>query len=207
MQKMIVGTDTAEWAILLHGLGRHSRSMNKLARALSREGYHVLNIEYPSRSGSLNELVSFVHHILQKEGALEATRLHVIGHSLGTRIILALFGSHAYTNRGRIVLLAPPLQGSRVARYLARSFFARMIFGPVLHDLSKPIMEKEAMAIVPPDVLVVRARYDPLVQAEEATHRMFMHTVSAPCTHTFIMRDRAVIEKIISFLKSGEVKK
>ena len=43
-------TANQEYVILLHGLCRTSRSMAPMGRALSQAGYHVVNVDYPSRS-------------------------------------------------------------------------------------------------------------------------------------------------------------
>ena len=48
--------ENQEYVILLHGLCRTSRSMVPMERALSKAGYHVLNVDYPSRTASIEKL-------------------------------------------------------------------------------------------------------------------------------------------------------
>ena len=66
-------------------------------------------------------------------GAIDAETLHLVGHSLGSLVILKLFeeeaAMHAQLPPGRIVLLGPPLRGSRAAQNLARLPFGRQIMG------------------------------------------------------------------------------
>ena len=45
-----------ESVILLHGLGRTSRSMVTMAAALTQAGYQVHNLTYPSRTASIETL-------------------------------------------------------------------------------------------------------------------------------------------------------
>ena len=45
-----------ETVVLLHGLIRSSRSMNKMERALRDAGYRTCNIDYPSRTATIEEL-------------------------------------------------------------------------------------------------------------------------------------------------------
>src|SRR4051812_274541 len=45
-----------EHVILLHGLARTSKSMEPLERSLTAAGYRVLNINYDSREGSVEQL-------------------------------------------------------------------------------------------------------------------------------------------------------
>jgi hypothetical protein len=45
-----------EYVILLHGLCRSGRSMIPMGQALTHAGYQVVNVEYPSRSRSIEKL-------------------------------------------------------------------------------------------------------------------------------------------------------
>ncbi|MDA7935512.1 hypothetical protein N9B40_02310, partial [Akkermansiaceae bacterium] len=49
-----------ETVVLLHGLARSAKSMEKMEQALAKEGYQVLNLNYPSRKQSIHELSDFV---------------------------------------------------------------------------------------------------------------------------------------------------
>ena len=53
---LVSATENQEYVILLHGLCRTSRSMVPMKQALSESGYQVLNVDYPSRSGSIEKL-------------------------------------------------------------------------------------------------------------------------------------------------------
>src|SRR5215469_6543421 len=46
----------SEYVVLLHGLCRTSRSMTKMQRALEAGGYTVVNLDYPSRTGHIQNL-------------------------------------------------------------------------------------------------------------------------------------------------------
>jgi pimeloyl-ACP methyl ester carboxylesterase len=65
--------------------------------------------------------------------AISADTLHLVGHSLGGLVILKLFEEDAALRTqlppGRIVLLGPPVRGSRTAQNLARLPFGRQIMG------------------------------------------------------------------------------
>ncbi len=78
-------------------------------------------------------------------GATRADTLHLVGHSLGGLVILKLFerGGGADLPPGRIVLLGPPLRGSRAARNLARLPFGKTILG-------RGIQEEALAAARPP---------------------------------------------------------
>ncbi|MFT4714451.1 MAG: putative dienelactone hydrolase, partial [Candidatus Azotimanducaceae bacterium] len=42
--------------VLLHGLARTSKSMDKIAQAFEHKGYLVVNVNYPSRTDTVEKL-------------------------------------------------------------------------------------------------------------------------------------------------------
>jgi triacylglycerol lipase len=73
-----------EPVVLLHGLCRTERSMRPIQQALEREGFTVLNVDYPSRERTVEELSEAVLAPLMTEcRANGAKRVHFVAHSLG----------------------------------------------------------------------------------------------------------------------------
>ena len=120
---------THETVILLHGLARSSGSMKKMEEALSKEGYQVFNIDYPSRKYSIQELAGIVRKEIISR-TVGAEKVHFITHSMGGIIVRYIQKNDPLPNIGRVVMLSPPNHGSEVVDALKNAWSFRLINGP-----------------------------------------------------------------------------
>jgi len=112
--------------VLLHGLWRSVRAMEGLARHLNKEGYETLNIPYPSFRKPLDEIVAGVQEAIPPS----EKPTHFVTHSMGGIVLRCLAREAPDLITGKIVMLAPPNQGSEIIDWLEDSFIARTLFGP-----------------------------------------------------------------------------
>ena len=112
--------------VLLHGLWRSVRAMEGLSAHLNAQGFETLNIPYPSFRKSLDEIVAGVQEAIPPS----KKPTHFVTHSMGGIVIRCLAQKAPELITGKIVMLAPPNQGSEIIDWLTDSFLARTIFGP-----------------------------------------------------------------------------
>ncbi|HEY3862906.1 MAG TPA: alpha/beta hydrolase [Verrucomicrobiae bacterium] len=114
----------------MHGLGRTSLSMKRVQWTLESAGYKVVNASYPSRRYSVERLSE--DYLAKTVAAIPAAtpKVHFVTHSLGGILVREYLSHHAITNLGRVVMLAPPNHGSRLADTLKRTAAGRWIMGP-----------------------------------------------------------------------------
>ena len=121
--------------VFLHGLGRTWLSMSWLASKARGRGYVVVNHGYRSRRHSIAEHAEQLRIVT---GAIDVPgRIHFITHSLGGIVVRAMLADRATRPErlGRVVMLAPPNQGSELADLLAENPLFHAVLGPAAGEL------------------------------------------------------------------------
>lgn len=109
----------AETVVLLHGLGLRSWAMERLAQALRADGYQVVNLSYPSRTIPIEQLAAEWLPAQLRDAKLESgARVHFVTHSMGGIIVRLYLRDHPAPQPGRVVMIAPPNDGSAVVDHL-----------------------------------------------------------------------------------------
>lgn len=206
--------------ILLHGLSRTDFSMQRMENALRREGYHVANVNYDSREHPVQVLaVQAIEQGLNACREAEATdRIHFATHSLGGILVRFYLRDHNLPELGRVVMLAPPNQGSEIidvfgtlpgfeifsgepAQQLgtADGSLPRQL-GPVDFEVgviagTRSLNPLLSMAL--PDL------DDGKVTVENTKVEGMADFIELPYSHTFIMQRQEPIDQVIHFLAHG----
>jgi len=212
-----VGTQTPgsdEMVVLLHGIGRTSGSMKAVAAHLADQGYAVFNVDYPSRSQSIADLAAGLHRQLLCEGTSSFSKLHFVTHSMGGLLVRELVKQSRPENFGRVVMLAPPNQGSEVADFLSGNFLFKMIYGPAGEDLKTGNEAFGAVdfplgviagttSIDPISSLILTGPNDGKVTVENTKVEGMADHLTLPVNHTFLMRNKTVLQQVSLFLAMG----
>jgi len=206
-----------ETVVLLHGLARTSRSMQKLEKALIQQGYSTCNIDYPSRDHRIEVLAR--HYVLpeiQQCLGHSNSKLSFITHSMGGIIVRRLLKERKFENLNAVVMLAPPNQGSEVADKLSDFWLFDFINGPAGGELGTDpkatpsqlgpaaftlgIIAGDA-SINPINSLIIPGNDDGKVSVARAKLEGMTDFLVVSVSHPFIMRHPEVIRQSLHFLE------
>lgn len=219
-----VRATAADTVILLHGLGRSPLSMSRLAMALRAAGYEVRNIGYPSQRADLATLAdSTLGPVFADASSSSAigSRVHIVTHSMGGILVRQYLRDHGVPPAlGRVVMLAPPNQGSALVDRLRDWKLYRFVNGPAGVQLgaapdSAPNTLGPAPAGAEVGVIAGDRSLNPLFSAwlagpddgkvSVASTHLAGETahVTVPHSHTWLMWRRPVLDEVRAFLRDG----
>jgi triacylglycerol lipase len=206
--------------ILLHGLCRSARSMGSIAVSLQHNGYAVINLDYASTHKSINALaeqaLAPAVNMARRQGY---SRIHLVTHSMGGIIAKAFLQKHVLPPGSRVVMLAPPNQGSELTDW-ALLHVPRIysLAGPAARELGTQGSDSlNGLQNVGAQVGIIAGSgsWNPLFSAilpgdddgKVSVKRTRLPGMTdfliVPDTHMMIMFDRHVHAQIVHFLKSG----
>lgn len=195
-----------DYVILLHGFWRTNKSMQKLADSLAEAGYEVINLNYPSKKEKIEDLANnYLYPCLLEKCPDKKKKIHFVAHSMGGIIVRYFLAHYKIQNLGKVVLLATPNQGTKLADYLSRSSLINFVMGPALEQLKTT--DKSLPKLLPPpnyEVGIIAGKYDEKVPRDSTKLKNMKDFILIPSLHTNIMNSPRVIQAVKKFLKKGE---
>ncbi|MGH8223030.1 MAG: esterase/lipase family protein [Woeseiaceae bacterium] len=116
--------------VLLHGIWMPGAGMWLMKRRLERRhGFATELFDYPSVKGTLDENAELLDGFLRERAA---TRVHLVGHSLGGVVAMRALAINPDAPVARVVCLGSPLCGSRAARSLGMRDWGHAMMGKTI---------------------------------------------------------------------------
>jgi len=209
----------SECVILLHGLARTSSSMKILQKSLSKKGYSVVNIDYPSRQLPIAELASLaIEEGILKSQQLQCKKIHFVTHSLGGILVRQYTQTKTIPDLHRVVMLGPPNKGSEVVDRLKNLPGYTQIHGPAGlelgtadEDIPKQLgpvnfelgIIAGKLSINPILSSIIPGQDDGKVSVESTKIQGMKDFITLPTTHTFMMWNSESIHQTQYFLQHG----
>ena len=211
----------ADSVILLHGLARSDKSMQKLERALTEQGYCVQNVSYQS---TRNNIEALAEQAIAPALALcpAGEQVNFVTHSLGGILVRQYLQHHDIDNLGRVVMLGPPNKGSEVVDKLGDFPGFRFFHGEAGLELgtgATSLPNRLGQADFDLGIIagtrsinlflsrMIPGTDDGKVSVENTKLEGMRDHLQMEVTHTFMMRDSKVIDQVIHYLQTGRFKR
>ena len=202
--------------VVLHGLGRSKSAMRRLASRLEDAGYRAIRIGYQSLQDTPDEILRDIGKKIESCCLRKSPNLHFVGHSLGGLLIRAYLAKHKPANRGHVVLIGTPNNGTKIVDKLRDNWWFQML-GPMAQKLGTDA-NGFSKTLGPPDYPVgviagrkagtdnealVPGEDDGLISIESTKIDGMSDFVVVDAGHSALRYDKRVVRHVVSFLKTG----
>ena len=204
----------------LHGYAGPGFEMKKILKAVEKEGYDCTLFKYRSMVRDVDSVGLDLIKRIQSDGA---DTISFVTHSMGALVVRSIY-EHLdsladFPIIKRIVMIAPPNNGTKVADFYYKSHFLRHILGPNLKNLTTDSINGAGRYPIPTcEVglitgsfggskklnLFLDADNDGMVVPEQAKLGIEKDSISIKSWHFGLLYDKRVVKYVISFLKWGK---
>ncbi len=210
-----------EYVVMLHGIARTTKHMQKLEKYLSKRNYDVINIAYPSTDHNLEELTNIIHKKISNK-ITKDKKINFVGYSMGGLLVRIILNKHQYKNMGKVVQLAAPNQGSEVSDVLKNNILYKKFYGPAGQQLTtnqskiKNLLNDRinyelgviagCATIDPISSLIIPGRDDGKVSIASTRLKGMKDHIVIRSSHTFFPSNKKVQKQTLHFLRNGQFK-
>ena len=195
-----------DYVVLLHGLGRSSWSMHLLGRSLAKEGYRVINLDYPSTTNSIEYLTdNTLKPKIEKYYTDKTRKISFVTHSMGGILVRQYLNKYDLENLNRVVMIAPPNKGSELADKWASDRLKGYFLGLAVYEMTTKLDSFVNQLPLPNyKFAVIAGINDEKVSVERTKLSNMEDYLLVNNEHTFIMMDKNVMKATIRYLTNGK---
>ena len=210
-----ISDNKGAYVVILHGIGRTSRSMNEIEKKIAKAGYIPINIDYPSRKHNISELATWLDNTLKSKKLNKSKKIHFVTHSMGGILTRKYIEKYRPENLGRVVMLSPPNQGSEVVDFFKTYYLFKKFYGAAGQEMGTDNPTKKVnfeLGIIAGDrtidyissFLIIPDADDGKVAVERTKIDGMSDHITLHTTHAFMMKNDNVIKQILYFIEFGK---
>ncbi|MEP1442645.1 MAG: alpha/beta hydrolase [Hyphomicrobiales bacterium] len=212
----------ADCVVFLHGYARSPASFSVMEKVFQHKGFDTTKVGYPSKELEISALANAAIPEAVKRCEGKAGNVHFVTHSLGGILVRDYFARQSIDRLGRIVMLAPPNDGSAIVDKLGKTKLFKKLSGPALLALTTgeqgkpgklPAVKFELGVIAgkrsvnPVGSYLLKGPDDGAVTIESTKVDGMKDHIILSATHTFMMNNPKVISQTLHFIEQGQFKR
>ena len=203
-----------EAIVLVHGLWSvGSVDLLKLRKHFSKAGYECHSFNYHVWGKPPADIAVKLHEFIEK---IDAPIIHMVAHSFGGIITMHLFDQFPFAKKGRVVLMASPVNGSAVGRRIRANPMTRWMLGQShVNGLSGDVPQWKGwqdIGVIAGDIPIglglitggPNLPHDGTVSVEETELKGAADSIVMRVSHSGMLMSTPVAEQIVIFLRTGQ---
>jgi pimeloyl-ACP methyl ester carboxylesterase len=202
-----------EAIVLVHGLWSvGSVDLIKLRKHFSKAGYECHTFNYHVWGKPPADIAVKLHQFIEN---IDAPIVNIVAHSFGGIITMHLFDQFPFAKKGRVVLMASPVNGSAVGKRIRANPVTRWMLGQShVNGLSGDVPEWKGwqdIGVIAGDIPIgigliaggPGLPHDGTVSVEETELKGATDSVIMRVSHSGMLMSTSVAEQVVIFLRTG----
>lgn len=208
-----------EAVVLLHGIFRSSKAMQRLHDRLVKDGYLVVPFDYPSTRIDIAASAMMLGQVVKSLEGVE--KISFVTHSMGGLVVRSWLNQGGDPRARCLVMMGTPNKGAEVADVLRDWHLYRFILGPAGQQLVADRSGAISRLPVPeiPFAVIAGGKgttdgYNPLIPGDDdglvAVSSALLEgaedSIEVPVLHSFLPFNAEVIDHVARYLKTGALR-
>ena len=203
-----------EAIVLVHGLWSvGSVDLLKLRKHFTKAGYECHSFNYHVWGKPPADIAVKLHEFIEK---IDAPIIHIVAHSFGGIITMHLFDQFPFAKKGRVVLMASPVNGSAVGRRIRANPMTRWMLGQShVNGLSGDVPQWKGwqdVGVIAGDIPIGLGLitggpdlpHDGTVSVEETELKGAADSIIMRVSHSGMLMSTPVAQQVVIFLRTGQ---
>ncbi|MGI9515811.1 MAG: esterase/lipase family protein [Pirellulaceae bacterium] len=198
---VIANKSSREPVFFVHGFLSKRLLMKPLQWQVGRYGFPTAGWGYPSYLGSLKWHASRLRPVLE-QFSRQHEQFHVVAHSMGSIVFRLAMEYGPLNGLGRVVLMAPPNQGTPTARLISPLFCLFCAGVPELSDKPASLVH-HIKTPQPLEIGIIAGRFDWIVPRSRTPLPCQVDHICVKSTHNTMLVQPRVARRVVEFLENG----
>ena len=207
--------ENKDYVIVFHGIYGKFEDMNMIAESLSKEGYNVISVQYPTNSDNIEEITEkYIKPVV--DGLDKDIKVNFVVHSMGSGILRYYLKNNNLENMGKVVFISPPSHGSALSDNPISSILKEPLGkvvsqfstkeGSFVNKLGDP--DYSCYVIIgnksnnPLYSAMIPGKDDGMVPVDSAKLDTCDYKVIGGLTHTSILKDKETISEVEKYFSN-----